>query len=245
MEETYCPNCGEKISPVPVVITRTTRDRFREFRQERVAKIKNGEHPIELKEGPLTVLHMVPASFFDSAQATIDLVSVAKERGSLAPLFSNGYNARYSYYGYMTYDHEPPVNSYLQVFRKGGIETVDATMIAANGERQIIPSYSFEDGILKAVRTYLPVLERLGIESPLFLSLSLLGVKGYRMAVAERYMRSTAPIAEDDLLLDEVVIEHFDSNALDFMKPLFDFVWNASGFPSSINFKDGEWVPQR
>lgn len=158
MEESRCPKCSEKISPVPVVIAKLVRDQFREFRQERIAKIKNGVHPIELKDGPLTVLHILPASFFDAERAPIDLDSIERERDSLAPLFSEGYNRSYSYEGYLTYAHEAPVKTYLQVLRRGGIEAVESSMIGSNGERKIIPSYSFEDGILTALRNYFPSL---------------------------------------------------------------------------------------
>lgn len=65
------------------------------------------------------------------------------------------------------------------------------------------------------------------------------------MATTGRHVRSTKPIVEDDLLLEEVVIERFDSDPTRIIKPLFDVVWNASGFPASMNFKDGEWVVRR
>lgn len=241
MKESRCPKCGEIIEPVPVVITKSLRDRFREFRQGRLSAISAGKNPIELQEGPLTVLHLVPAGFFEDDRQIIDLESV-KGAGRLTPLFSSGYNNGYSYDGYLTYDYEPPVRSYLQFLRKGRLESVDAHMIGANGDRKIIPSESFEEGIVEAAKNYMSLFQSLDMDAPLFLSLSLLGVKGYCMPPTYRYLANAKPIVKSDLLPEEITLDSYDLEPLDFMKPIFDVIWNASGLYGSPHIKDGKWI---
>ena len=47
----------------------------------------------------------------------------------------------------------------------------------------------------------------------------------------------------DILLLPEIVIEDYEVSAKDILRPCFDSIWNACGFPRSLNYNDaGEWV---
>ena len=50
-------------------------------------------------------------------------------------------------------------------------------------------------------------------------------------------------IDSDILLLPEIVIEDYEVSAKDILRPCFDSIWNACGFPRSLNYNDaGEWV---
>jgi len=52
------------------------------------------------------------------------------------------------------------------------------------------------------------------------------------------------PIDRDVLYLSETEISDLSANAYDICRPLFDVIWNAAGFPRSLNFDDqGNWVP--
>lgn len=79
--------------------------------------------------------------------------------------------------------------------------------------------------------------------------LTLLRVSGYTMAVnPNRYWYSDPPdpIDRDELLIPEILIETYDIDPAKVMKPLFDAIWNAAGWPYSLNYDDeGNWVGQR
>jgi hypothetical protein len=49
---------------------------------------------------------------------------------------------------------------------------------------------------------------------------------------------SSVPIDRDALVLPEVMIESFECDAADVMKPLFDVIWNATGFPGCMNYDE-------
>jgi hypothetical protein len=75
--------------------------------------------------------------------------------------------------------------------------------------------------------------------------LSLLGVKGYTMAVDPIRFFGLEPhaIERDALLVPEVMIERFEVNPAEVMRSIFDAVWNATGYPRSMNYDDGgKWV---
>ena len=54
----------------------------------------------------------------------------------------------------------------------------------------------------------------------------------------------TFPIDRDVVLIPEIIIEEYDLNSPQLLKPILDSVWNACGFERSLNYtKDGEWNP--
>jgi hypothetical protein len=85
----------------------------------------------------------------------------------------------------------------------------------------------------------------LNVELPVFIFLSLVGVKGYSMAVNRRafYIDEVHTIDRDVLLLPEIVIESYNVIAKNVLRSCFDSIWNACGFPRSLNYDDtGEWM---
>jgi hypothetical protein len=75
--------------------------------------------------------------------------------------------------------------------------------------------------------------------------LSLIGISGYTMHRNSRFLHWDGghPIDRDALIIPEIMIEDFDCNPGKVMKPAFDAIWNAAGWPRSINYdKEGNWI---
>jgi hypothetical protein len=54
------------------------------------------------------------------------------------------------------------------------------------------------------------------------------------------------PINAENLILPETVVEDFATPVGKILKPMFDLVWNACGYPASKNFDaQGSWVNRR
>jgi len=52
-------------------------------------------------------------------------------------------------------------------------------------------------------------------------------------------------IDRDILLLPEIIIESYEVSAEKVLRPLFDSIWNACGFPRDLYYNDnGEWAPK-
>jgi hypothetical protein len=70
-----------------------------------------------------------------------------------------------------------------------------------------------------------------GVEPPLFVMLTFLGVKAYEVSFS-----GISPFEEghridrNDLLLPEAVIESFDADVENAMQRVFKIVWNAAGY---------------
>jgi hypothetical protein len=106
--------------------------------------------------------------------------------------------------------------------------------------------------LVKAVDRYFRLLRKLGVESPAFLLLSLVGVRDYGMlqqGVPRHSYSKLRPVDRDDLLVPEVMVESLeqDLQAIQrYMRPLLDAVWNAVGVPRSPHYDEsGNWQSRR
>jgi len=53
------------------------------------------------------------------------------------------------------------------------------------------------------------------------------------------------PIDRDALLVPEVMVESFEFDSAEILKPILDAVWNATGWPRSMNYDEsGKWIGQ-
>jgi hypothetical protein len=228
-------------------LSETTAERVRNFRAERLSMIVAGETPVSLAEVPKIVLHIIPFGAFDPA-VRFDMVFGDRLLGSLLPMRADeGFNPRHNFDGFLTYawsSQSTPAYSYVQVFRSGSVEAVEASILRLYEDERTIPSGYFEKELLQALRRYLFAQKQLGVEPPLFVMLSLLGVSGYTMGVKSTSFAwgHAHPIDRDALLVPEIVVESFDCDPAEAMRPIFDAVWNAAGWPRSMNYDEtGKW----
>ena len=227
-------------------------ERVKKFKTERVSQILADEMPIPLAAGPKTILHIMAIQSF-AARLAVDLrVASTLPAGLLTPLGAAGYNTRINLDGLL--HHNGGFNTpsaYLQLYRTGVIETVDANTLhsgAANPHNpttSIIPSTCFEKSLVSQIPVYLLALQKLGAAPPFVISLTLTGVKGFMMAGPERFISGTPAFDRDVVFIPELFLERTDCHALD-LKPMLDAVWNAGGIVSSPNFDGrGNWMPTR
>ena len=141
--------------------------------------------------------------------------------------------------------NEEKSHSYVQLYRNGIIEAVEGLLLEPSEGKLIIPSIAYEQKLINSLMQYLSHLKALTVEPPIFIFLTLLGVKGYSMSV-DRFKFPTQrshTIDRDILLLPEVIVESYDGKAEDVLRPCFDSIWNACGFPRSLNYDaEGNWV---
>jgi len=220
-------------------------ERIRDFRADRIAKIVAGDTPMLLDEGAKTVLHLVPLSSF-GARRIYDLSTIPSPTPD-ALIYSASSSWRHNFDGFLVYAREQNdrVTGYTQVYRHGMVEATD-TGLLDNGSQ--IPSVVYERQLIRSTTHYLAMLRTMGVNPPVVLLLSLLGVKGYTMAY--RPLRYTAnkhsSIDRDHLALPDTLIDAYEVEAHTVLRPSFDAIWNACGFPRAMYYDDdGNWVPKR
>jgi hypothetical protein len=89
------------------------------------------------------------------------------------------------------------------------------------------------------VKRYIDLQKFLDIDPPLFIMVSFLGVRSYRIAhpkFVHGFSQYTDEIDRLNLIIPEIIEDNIDGDLAEAMKPIFDTVWNAAGYISSPNY---------
>jgi hypothetical protein len=119
---------------------------------------------------------------------------------------------------------------------------VDTQLLEPQEGKKLIPTIALEDALIEGVGRGLSFMkELLGIDPPVFLLVSMLRVKGYRLAVAPRFRSFTGQgsVDRDALILPEEFIEDVAGDPTQLLRPVFDAIWNAAGWISCLDY-DGK-----
>ncbi len=224
-------------------------ERIRQFQIDRIAKIVANETPVPVNVGPQMVLHLIPIGALDS-RTPYDLkeFQLTQNREMLAPIYSPHYNCfRFNFDGVLTYNHlnrEEPAVSYLQLFRNGIIESCSNTLFNPDASPPCINSIVFEEEIVLSLGRYFRIQNKLEIEPPFFVLLSLLNVAGYNLPTRNStgIGYDTNQIDRNDLIVPELLVEDNTLAPETILKPAFDAIWNAAGLPQSPYYDtNGNW----
>ncbi|MFZ5807608.1 MAG: helix-turn-helix domain-containing protein [Verrucomicrobiota bacterium] len=219
----------------------TTNEKIRKFRLERMGHILADETPVLLCQSALIVLHLIPLKAFDVSHR-YDMAFLIENCQDTKPIrHDSGYSPDRDFDGFYSYSRESNEQGkhfgYAYVLRTGVIEAVDATILYPRENGKYIPSQGYEMRIIAALKNYLETLKKLNSECPIIVALSLLNVKGYKMAVNPQHESShSKPINRDHLLIHETVVDSFETDSSHVLRPLFDSIWNACGWVRSINY---------
>jgi hypothetical protein len=227
-------------------LSETIIERVKRFNIDRAKAIINNDTPVPLYNSTNIAVHVIPLMSFNPSQF-YDIRVISNAPGKMPPINSPAFSNRFNLDGFITYsdDDNHKSFSYVQLYKSGIIEAVNSSMLNNEGKK-IYPSY--ERKIVESLKEYLSLLKEISVELPMFIFIDLLKVKGYTMAVSpEQFdIRRTNTIDREIALLPEVIIENYDDNIPQLLKPVFDSIWNACGLPRSLNFnEDGEWAPMR
>jgi hypothetical protein len=217
-------------------------ERIRRFVTDRVSKVIQGESPIPLNEGAKILLHLIPVSSLDPTNARDVTKEAAKLNTELQPMSGTSWGPRFNFDGVLV---SGVLKSYVQVFRSGIVEAAEGQVFRHN---QSIPSVSFERNVLEATARYLRVQKRLELPLPIFVVITLIAVKGFKMGIDTwTYdIEDQARIDRDILSLPEGLTEDFNASISQTLRPAFDALWQACGFEGSMNYDaNGNWKPPR
>jgi hypothetical protein len=220
-----------------ILFSEALSERIRTFRIERLGRIMSGETPVALLKGTRIVLHLIPISAFSSI-ITYDLSPITHKAGLLNPIYSSIQDGfRYNFDGYFVHDqspHESTAASYVQVFTNGIVESVEGRLFSYSGGKTI-DSERFENLVITSVGRYKDLQKQLGVAPPTLILLSLLEINGYNLTVAHDTYRHDPRrfIVEQNLLVPEIVMNDYELQPDQILKPALDRIWNAAGWPRS------------
>jgi hypothetical protein len=219
------------------VLSQSIPEQIRHLRNERLGRIDANDTPVVLRQEAKTVLHIVPVSALQLGNQ-INLAKVEHHWPQIKLINTGGSNFRYNLDGLLIYDNSAgiPNEGYVQVFRSGTIEAVDAFMLRVRNGKRNIPGVSFENRILESLVRYMNLLGAWEIPGPYLIMLSLLGVRGYQMASPrEAYLTAATPhsIDRDALILPEIMLEDYTQPVDQQLRTLMDTIWQSAGWARS------------
>lgn len=209
------------------------------FRSDRVAKVLAGEVPFSVEPCPKLIIHLLPVSAF-AEPTVIDLKAAqALETHDFEPMGRpDSYGPEFNFDGYaVSAEMGKPrlCYSYVQLFRNG---TFEAVWTGFTREKALLIG-PVERELFLGVPRYLKLLQKMSIEPPLFVGITLVGVKGLLIRTGNemRMGWSTKPIDRDVLVLPEIFVEESFAN-VGMLRPALDTIWQASGWPRSLGFDE-------
>lgn len=230
-------------------LSETLADKIKRFREERISSILSEETPIPMNEGAKLVLHLIPINaFYPGQQYNINKIINGPP---LVPIFSySSSGLNYTFEGLINKEipasKEEHTMSYVHLYRDGIIEAVTGYFFKK--EKKIMTSELHEVQIVNSIKEYLKVYTELNIEFPVFVFITLVGVKGYIMDYEPRFIFEKGPdsvIERVVLATNEIILKKYPDNVGNTLKPAFDAIKNAFGFKGSINYNEkGEWEPK-
>ncbi len=219
------------------------KEKIKNFREDRILKIFSNETPLPFNDAAKIVLHLVPIISLNSNKR-YDLKEISISPSKLPPLNHNGFSHKYDLEGFLTYSNDEmgKTYSYVKLYNNGILEAVEGKYLnpKQNDGQLLIRGSAYENALIKSLSIYLSALKVLGVELPIFVLLTLVGVRGYSMFVGEKRfnIQGNTGINRDNLFIPEVIIENYPAAPEEVLKPCFDALWNAFGFSGSPNYDD-------
>lgn len=216
-------------------------DRIDEFHSRRQAAVHGGKTPIKLAE-PQLLLHVIPFSAF-GAGLSVDPRTMNGQ--ALPPIFHSENNQSYNFDGYLTTSGRDGHEGYVQVYRNGIIETAAGGISTVTERGPTLPAERVEDQIITKVEHYLSALRHADVPPPL--AVLLAGVRMHGTAIVPRlapFNETLVQQSEPDMFFPRVIIEDYGSleDYRRALKPIFDALWNAGGYPGSQSYAlGGQW----
>jgi hypothetical protein len=227
-------------------LSSTVTERIRAFRTDRIIALSNNETPVPFTEEPKLVLHCIPIESFGSNRQC-DILKFYGNPLGLAPTGFSDWDRRLNLEGLVAFNSSTTAHWYTQLYRNGVIEAVDGSVLACeHNNRKVIPSIAYEEHMFNYLPRCLQALKEAGCNTPIVVALTLINVRGLRMGVDTHRFEIGYPIEANTLILPETVVDDVSTPVGKILKPMFDIVWNACGYPSSKNFDaEGNWIKRR
>ncbi len=223
---------------------------LQEFRRQRLWRILARELPEPLQEGPVTALHLLPASLAEPHRQldVLAFSSNSEARQALAPYYCD--TARFCLDGYIMAAGAGKGDRwrYLLAFRNGAIELVRRHDSYEDRGLKRLPGNRVEDRVRGDVEAALEILRRASVQPPVFVSFSLLGARGlgFGHTRLQRTGDDSDPVFEqDEMVLRDIELDTYPASADEVARPLLDSLWNAAGYACSRSFDmNGKWDPR-
>jgi hypothetical protein len=225
-------------------LTETQAEKIRSFRIERLGTLIADEAPVRLEGNVKLVIHLIPVDAFTPG-IQYDLTKMSDHTISVKPLFANQWDHQFNFDGFLAFASFPgniQNYSYTQIFRNGIIEAATSFFPKDQHKNTEIFGIREEKAILDTIKNYLALKNLLGFTPPIIIMLSFLNVEGCLIrpvALHHELAHNWHPIDRKNLIISDVLLNNFNDDLHQLLKPAFNTIWNAAGYSAS---PDWQWA---
>ncbi len=168
-----------------ISLSDTVYEKIRNFRIERISRIKNHDLHFTFSSGPKFVYHLIPLNSF-SLNTSIDLKIL--EYSSVSKKLFSYFEMIYNYEGILIYNSidKHKISWYSQIFRNGIIE-VCGLLTNEPSKKEIDPNI-FETEIISVLPNWFKVTELYDLSFPFLFFYSLIDIKDYQLQLGSHEM---------------------------------------------------------
>lgn len=229
---------------------------IRKYNYEKIDKIIKGETIVPTINAPKVLVNFIPFDAF-TKQGFLDLAK--------ADIKMNFPEQRINFDGLLAYQmNDIGINSYCQLYRNGIIEFLSSSnkvfdeienpfnimSVPDNSKLKVIygGKSGYEYYLIRKSHELLKILKKFRIQPPIYVFVSILNAKGYRIYYTNQdgETKITAAIDRNILSLPEIELKDYSIDIKDKIRMIFNMIWNSCGEKQSINFsKDGQWLGEK
>jgi hypothetical protein len=216
-------------------------DRIRDFRLARISRLGANETPVKLEDGSAKlIVHVIPSVSFSAALA----IDIALVGNPYQKFFPETTKHRYNIDGVVFSNEirENQARKYFQVFRNGIVEFVHGNLIDTDEKKW--RSFEADWDAIQAAHAALLFQRSLNIGFPVFIFISITGVRDLVLEHSTRNYDHTPTFDRNTILIPDVMLDIYPENdELEILlKPALDSIWNAGGLPRSESYnRQGHW----
>lgn len=229
---------------------------IRQFNQDKIKNAIDGNTILPTIKGPKILINFIPFDAFTKP----NYLNLAKSE-----LKMNFPEQRINFDGLLAYQmNDKGINSYAQLYRNGIIEFLSSTnkvfdeidnpfnIINSTDSNKLKIIYGDKSGyeyyLMRKSYEFIKILKKFRIQTPVYIFLSILDAKGYRILYTTQYGESkiTAAIDRNILSLPEIELKDYNFDMKEKARQIFNMIWNSCGERQSINYnKDGQWTGEK
>lgn len=212
------------------------------FREERTKKVISGKVIPNLDNSTSFFAHIFPLSFVNEQIIDLSEVHTSGQIITLMqPLHATGCDHMYNLDGFLTFctrslkienslqpnEYKDKIISYNQLLRNGIYEIYSSHVVENIDSHLRLYEYNLNQSI-DAIKHGLIVLQKMNVESPFYVSLSLHGLLNAKLIYHGNCVNSKR-FSTNEIFLPAVLVQHYDSDIKELLKPVFDILWQAVG----------------
>lgn len=220
--------------------------------RNRVRTVAGGLEHLPLGANPKIFLHLIPVSDapFSFDRHDPQIIEVLR---NIPLLFDHHpHHHRINIDGFFNFavanQNNSEIKSYVQVFWDGSVECCDASTLgphSLNKDRGIqIHLPYIEARLVVGLERTLFILKPFAIPLPLRLYVALVGARECGTISGREHFPENRTIDRNEIFFEPIMLEDWEANLGQQLRPLFDQLWNTGNFIRSFSYdKSGDWKP--